>query len=285
MIEVMVTGAGGFIGRAVVQALHAQGIATYAMRRADGDMLEASTWAKLPTARTVFHLAGRGYVPDSWKHPADYIETNVTGTQRALDYCRAHGAALVHASAYVYGIPGALPIREEDVPHPNNPYALSKLLAEQCAEFAARYSGINVTLLRLFNVYGPGQPDHFLIPQILKHIKAREPIQVLDLTPRRDYVYVSDIAEAFIKARKPGPEACRTINIGSGESYSVQQIIDVAQRVAGTSLPVISAQQTRPQEIPDVVADISRARRLLDWTPRHRLEDGIRNLQASMDAA
>src|SRR5215470_4327465 len=133
----LVTGAAGFLGRALARALAKAGHNVTALTHSDGDVADAATWARLPAAQHVFHLAARSYVPDSWHDPAGFLSTNVNGTVQALDYCRRTGAHLVFASTSLFGPPNRLPVREDDTAEPNTPYALSKLLAEQACAFYA----------------------------------------------------------------------------------------------------------------------------------------------------
>lgn len=277
MIDAIVTGAGGFIGQALCVNLRSLGWSFLALSSADGDVAAPSTWMSLPPARVVFHLAGRSFVPDSWSNAPDFVSTNVAGTEYALAYCREHGSRLVLASAYVYGIPQRLPIRENDPVSPNNPYALTKRLAEQLCEFAAQYQGVVATALRIFNVFGPGQRAEFLIPKVLQQVQAGQDIRLLDLMPRRDYVYLSDVVDAFVKASKVS-SGFHAINVGSGYSLSVAEIVEKIQSLAGTQLAVVSDSVQRRQEIPDVVADISLAQQVLGWRPQWSFEHGIEQI-------
>ena len=277
MIDALVTGGGGFIGQALCARLRAAGQTVLAVGRTHGDVAEAATWQSLPAARVLYHLAGRSYVPDSWQQGPDFVRTNVTGTEHALAYCRQHGARIVFASAYVYGIPRRLPLNEDDTPAPSNPYAVTKRLAEQLCEFAAEYQGVAATVLRIFNVFGPGQRPEFLIPMVLRQLQAGQEIRLLDLAPKRDYVYLDDVVDAFVKAGDV-TAGFHVLNIGSGTSYSVAEIVDTIQTVAGTKLPVTSEAVRRTQEIPDVVADISRAHRVLGWRPQLSFGDGVAQL-------
>lgn len=277
MTDVIVTGAGGFIGRALVSKLRSDGIGVTALTSANGDVAQARTWQDLPPARAVIHLAGRSYVPDSWKQGPEYMQTNVLGTEQALAYCRRHGARLVYVSAYVYGIPGTLPIAETHPVRPNNPYALSKFLAEQLCEFAADFQSVAVTVLRIFNAYGQYQRGEFLIPEIIRQLKEGREIRVLDLKPRRDYIYIEDVVDSIARSLKLS-QGFNRFNIGSGVSHSVQELIEIIQQAAGTQLPVIAEDLARPQEIPDVVADIRLAREMLGWAPNWSLVQGIRHI-------
>ncbi len=277
MIDALVTGGKGFLGRALCARLEAEGQSVKALDRSDGDIADSASWNAFPKAKVLYHLAGRSYVPDSWEQGGDFVATNVLGTELALGYCRRHAAKMVYASAYVYGIPARLPINEQDPVSPNNPYALTKRLGEQLIEFAATYQGITATALRVFNVFGPGQRPEFLLPLIVKQIKEGKEIRLFDLSPKRDYIYLDDVIEAFYRAGRL-ESGFHLLNLGSGQSYSVGEIVALIQKVAGTSLPVFSTDSPRPQEIPDVVADISQALEVLNWRPQTSFTQGIQSM-------
>lgn len=277
MIDALVTGASGFIGKSLCARLRADGQSVLALSSVNGDVSSADTWNSLPPAKVLYQLAGKSYVPDSWIKSSDFMAVNVVGTEHALSYCRKHSTRLVLASAYVYGRPERLPICEFDRVAANNPYALSKRLAEKLSEFAAEYQGVTVTVLRIFNVFGPGQRPEFLIPKILRQVRESQVIRLYDLAPRRDYVYLSDVVDAFAKSAdlKSG---FRILNIGSGTSFSVGEIVEKIQLLAGTRLPVISDSVERPQEIPDVVANIELAEEVIGWRPKSSFEHGIEQI-------
>ncbi|HLP97546.1 MAG TPA: NAD(P)-dependent oxidoreductase [Sideroxyarcus sp.] len=279
MKRILVTGANGFIGRRLVSALKSAGHPVLELASADGDIAEPETLARFDEHPVdfVFHLASRTYVPDAWREPADFQRVNVTGTINVLELCRQRKIPLTYVSAYLYGIPKSLPIKETDRIEPNNPYALSKLMAETACAFYAEHFGIPVTIIRPFNIYGPGQKAHFLIPEIIAQVTANKPIQLKDLLPRRDYLYLDDLIEALICTLEAG-EGLHLYNIGYGTSLSVGEIVEAIQSVAGTSLPVVSENAPRRNEIPDVYADISKAAHELHWRPRHSFEEGIRKM-------
>lgn len=280
MSSVLVTGASGFIGRHLLQRLHADGHAIVAADRRLGDMADPETWQRLPRAAVVVHLAARTFVPESWEAPSLFMRTNLLGTTAALDYCRAHGARLVFPSSYMYGDVARQPIAESTPLAASNPYALSKKLAEEACEFYGRQFGVPTTVLRPFNIYGPGQTAAFLIPTILAHVEAGREIRVKDLEPRRDFVYIADVVDAIVKAvDRTGDFAA--FNVGSGTSHSVAELIQTIQDVWGTALPVRADGERRPGEIMDTVADIARARQQLGWTPRFTLRRGLEALHAA----
>lgn len=277
MARILVTGASGFIGRALCRALRAEGHELLELSRRDGDISEQETLSEVGPRQHVFHLAGRTFVPDSWDDPLSFHRANLLGTGNVLEYCRRHGARLTFVSAYLYGLPDRFPVWEQCTPRPNNPYALSKYFAEQMCEFYAAYHRLDVTVIRPFNVFGPGQKDNFLIPHIVNQVIARQTIQIKDLAPRRDYIYIDDLVDALVRTLD-GPGGYNVINIGSGQSLSVRQLIDAIQRIAGTDLSVVSADEVRPNEIDDVYADIAKARGLLGWSPRLSFQQGIQRM-------
>lgn len=275
MATVLVTGASGFIGRALTLRLLRDGHNVVEMSRKTGDIADTNAWGSLPSASVVVHLAGISVVPDSWNNSPEFLRVNVVGTEQALKYCRRHGARLVLSSTCVYGPPERLPIDEYHPTRPNNPYALSKRMAESLCEFAATYHGVTTTILRLFNVFGTGQRPTFLMPTIVEQVKTGSKILVKELTSRRDYVYIDDVVEAFVKACTLYGGKCRIFNIASGCAHSVEEVIAIAQKVAGTNLPIVSEDVRRFQEIPEVVADIGLAVGTLGWRPEWSLEEGL----------
>lgn len=275
--KILVTGATGFIGKHIVPALASRGYEVLVYNSAAGDVAQAATWQGFADADVVIHLAGRSFVPASWADPSAFLHCNLMGTVEALNYCKARNARLIFLSSYLYGHPQALPIPETAPLDATNPYALSKKLAEEACSFYAKRFGVDITVLRPFNVYGPGQPSDFLIPSIIRQVQQGLPIRVKDLDPRRDYVYVSDLVSAIL-ASIGTLSGYQVYNIGSGSSYSVQELIEVIQQINGSALPVISAQERRRDEIMDTIADIQAARNCLNWAPEVDLAQGLRQM-------
>jgi nucleoside-diphosphate-sugar epimerase len=277
---VLVTGATGFIGQHLVAALKDAGRLVYGHSRRDGDI--ASCQLSFGGVRHVLHLAGKAFVPDSWTQPSSYYATNVLGTVNVLEYCRRIGASLTFVSSYVYGRPRRLPIDEDHPLEPFNPYSHTKILAESVALFYAQAFDLTVSVVRPFNVYGPGQAAHYLIPQVISQAidPAVEFIDVSDLEPRRDYIYVGDLVSMLVALVLF--EASGIYNAGSGQSVSVQEVVNEIQGITGTRKPVRSLGQPRQNEIPDVIADISRAQRAFGWSPQITLRQGLQMTVDSM---
>jgi len=276
--RVLVTGADGFVGRHLVPALTAEGFEACVHRRADGDLADAGPRAT--DVHRVVHLAGRTFVPESWEHPSRFYRDNVLTTSHVLDFCRHTGASLVYLSSYVYGVPRELPITESHPVQPFNPYAHSKILAEDVVRFYAAHFGVAATIIRPFNLYGPGQDERFVIPAIVRQaLDPAEPaITVHDLRPRRDYLHIADLVSIVVAALRTGSGG--VYNAGSGASVSVADVIEEIRTLAGTDKPVRVVGEPRAHEILDVIADITHARESLGWRPRVSLTAGLLDVVA-----
>ena len=279
---ILVTGATGFIGRRVVAALRRTGARVLTHSTEDGDI--ASDPIDVEGVERVIHLAGKSFVPESWAAPRDFYRVNVLGTVNVLEFCRRRGVAITFVSSYVYGVPDSLPIAEDQPVRPLNPYSQSKIFAEETVRYFGSQFGIPTVIVRPFNAYGAGQDERFLIPTLVRQAldpQARE-ITVRDPRPRRDFVHVDDLV-SLIEATV-SPAVSGVYNAGSGESVSIGQLVDEINAIVPAPKPVRATGETRPEEVLDVVADISRARRELGWTPRVALRDGLRETVRWMQA-
>ena len=274
MKTVLVTGANGFIGRALVKRLLSLQINALGVSSRDGDISHEETWARFPRSQVVVHLAAKTSVPASWESAPDFVQTNCLGTAHALTYCRKQGAKLIFISSYMYGNCGAQPISEKARVDTKNPYALTKQFCEELCRMYRENFAVDTRILRPFNVYGPGQGIEFLIPKILYEARTLGRVQVKDLEPRRDFVFVDDLTQAIVNLIHYDG-LYFTFNIGTGKSNSALDVINLTQNLLGKSINVVNENIRRPGEIMDSIADISLAKQELDWFPRFSLADGI----------
>ena len=224
------------------------------------------------------HLAARTFVPDSWSQPLPFYTTNVLGTVNVAEFCRRQGASLTLLSSYVYGRPRFLPISEEHPVAAFNPYGHTKLLAEEVCRYYAQQFGMKATVIRPFNVYGPGQAGNFLIPTLLRQVldpEARE-VSIADDRPRRDYLFVDDLLDLLLQTMNP--QGFDAFNAGSGSSVNPRELADLMLRAAGLEKPVVSRGEVRADEVLDTVADVGKAKRIFGWEPRVSLVEGLRRI-------
>ena len=281
MPKILVTGHTGFVGRALHEALKAEGHEVLGASRSTGQDISlpgALETGAYDSARHVYHVAGRTFVPASWEDPASFYQANALGTQHVLDFCRKRSLPLTFVSAYIYGPPQYLPVDEAHPLAPNNPYAHSKFFAEELCRFYAAHFGLKVAIVRPFNIYGPGQAASFLIPSLMRQAATAERIEVQDLAPRRDYIYLEDIIAALLYFLDGNRARHVEYNLGSGVSHSVEEAARAALAAVGRDIPVVRLGRVRRGEIPDVVADIRRMREDFGWQPNTTLEEGLREL-------
>lgn len=296
---VIVTGGAGYIGSHTCKALAARGYVpvTYdnlsignrwAVRWGpleQGDILDASRLHNVFKDHRpigVLHFAALALVGESMQVPELYYRTNVTGAQNVLDACRIHDvpAFVFSSTCAVYGMPDQVPIGEQTPTAPINPYGASKLMVERILDDYAMAHGLRHMSLRYFNAAG-ADPDAeigetrdvetHLVPLALDAILGRRPpLRIFgddyptpDGTAIRDYIHVSDLADAHVRALDLLLEggASRKINLGTGRGYSVRQVLDAAAEVAGRTVPHEIAPR-RPGDPAELVADPRVARAL-----------------------
>lgn len=282
MGAVLVTGATGLIGGALACHLEQHGYQVLRMSRSMGDdVTDPSAFDRFLGERVevVYHIAGRTFVPESWTVPGPFYETNVLGTQRTLEFCRAADARMLYVSAYVYGSPMQLPVTEDHPVLPSNPYAHSKWLGEELCRFWLRAWGVPLAIARPFNVYGPMQDERYLIPSIVRQWIRDGRVAVDSFTPRRDLVYIDDLVGALAVIAQ-GDFDGSVYNVGSGSSSSVREVVDALGHVAGSPVPCEERGPRRPDEIPDVIAGC----RLVEegrWRAITSLEEGLERVLRS----
>ncbi|MFZ2640865.1 MAG: SDR family oxidoreductase [Verrucomicrobiia bacterium] len=302
MPEYLVTGGAGFIGGHLAERLVRDGKSVRILdnfssgREANlrpwGDRAEiirddirdrAAVARAMAGVRVVFHLAAMPSVPKSVADPLTSHDVNVNGTLNVLLAARdAHVQRLVFtSSSAVYGDSPTLPKREDMTPTPISPYGLHKLIGEQyCALFTRTY-GLQTLCLRYFNVYGPRQDPQSeyaaAIPKFITTLLAGRPPTVFgDGLQTRDFTYVANIVDANLAAASAASEAVgQTFNIAGGRRISVNELITTINSILGTAITPAYA-PPRPGDVLHSLADITKAHRLLDGTPRVELTEGLR---------
>ena len=290
-MRVLVTGATGFVGHAVVSALadrghvvialsrHERDVPAKADRHISADIRSADAMAEaVGDVDAVCHLAALARVRESFAEPLEYWRTNLDGTLNVLAALSASASPkrlVVSSTAAVYGTPERQPIAEDQPPSPGNPYAATKFAADLATANVAATGAIGAVSLRAFNIagasHGRGDPDETrLIPKIIAVQADRAPELVVngDGSAVRDFVHVDDMADAFCRALEScTPGEWRAYNIGSGRRTSVRKVLTVAEAVTGS--PVAARHAPPANEPPVLLADSTRAQQELGWKPAH----------------
>ena len=294
----LVTGGAGFLGSALANRLARDGQTVRALddlsagdpARLDpqvtltrGDVSDVpKLWTLLQGVDCVYHLAARVSVPESILYPRDYNAVNVGGTVAVMEAMRDAGVkrVVLTSSGAVYGEQEEQPVREDLIPNPASPYAVSKLAAEHYVRTIGALWRIETVILRVFNAYGPGQslpPAHPpVVPQLLKQALGGGSLVVFgDGKQSRDYVYVEDVVEGLVAAATARNVDRQIINIGSGTDVSVNALVDKIGRVTGRKVePLHSGAQSGG--VSRLCADITKAQRLLNFAPKVDLDTGLR---------
>lgn len=280
MKNILITGSSGFIGKRLKERLSKMNYNVYGFDVEQGNISQRDCLSSFMDKEIshVFHLAANTFVPGSWDNTYDFYTTNVIGTVNVLDFCRKNNAGLTYISAYVYGAPETLPITEEHSTIANNPYSHSKILAEDLCRFYSRELDVKVCIVRPFNIYGPGQNPKFLIPKIVEQIHTKDEVSLMDLSPKRDFLYIDDFID-LLQLTMNVPKKYSVYNAGSGKSYSVKEIAEILLEVSGEKKQIVSENIRRKNEIDDVFADIRLAKQELGWSPKTSIYEGLRKTE------
>ncbi|MDF9814080.1 SDR family NAD(P)-dependent oxidoreductase [Streptomyces sp. SPB162] len=307
MTLVAVTGAEGFIGSHLVEALVASGHRVRAMAQYNSfssfgwlETLDAETMSQVDVVlgdvrdpgsvrelvegvEAVYHLAALIAIPYSYRAPHSYVDTNVTGTLNVLEAVRhLEIPRLVHTStSETYGTAQTVPISEDHPINTQSPYAASKAGGDRLADSYFASFGTPVVTLRPFNTFGPRQSMRAVIPTVIGQVAAGErTITLGDLRPTRDFSYVRDTARAFLAVgtAPAGSVVGRTFNAGTGGEISVGDLVQLIGKLMETELDVVEDEQRiRPagSEVMRLVCDATRLRDATGWAPDHSLEQGL----------
>lgn len=303
--QVLVTGAGGFIGSHLTEALVKLGAKVRVFIRYNsrdgrgnledleprlmdqieiiaGDLRDADVIERsVKGCDAVFHLGALVGIPYSYKNPREVVETNIIGTFNVLTAARDHGVErIVHTStSEVYGSALYVPIDESHPLQGQSPYSASKIGADKLAEsFYASFDSPVVTV-RPFNCYGPRQSARAVIPTLITQALACQEIRLGNIDTLRDFTYVTDTAEGFIKAAQSPVGFGKVINIGSGREISIGQLAQIIiKTLQSTAEIVVDKSRVRPSrsEVNRLLADNRLAKETIGWEPRVSLEEGIK---------
>ena len=302
MKKVAVTGADGFIGSHLTEALLEKGLQVRALaqynsfnnwgwldeiRNPDlevltGDVRDPNFCRKfVEGCDIVFHLAALIAIPYSYVAPDSYIDTNIKGTLNICQACRDAGVGrlLVTSTSEVYGTALYVPIDEKHPRQPQSPYSATKISADAIAMSFHNAFGLPLTIVRPFNTYGPRQSARAIIPTIITQIASgHRVIKVGDLTPTRDFNFVKDTCRGFIALAESEKAIGLEVNIATGREVSMQQTLDTIASLMGAEVEwQRDPQRIRPasSEVFRLCGDNSLIKSITDWRPQVSLEEGL----------
>jgi len=300
--NVLVTGAGGFIGSHLAERLVTLGAKTRALVEYNsnnswgwidespmkrdiavvlGDIRDPESMRQtFKNIDIVFHLAALIAIPYSYRAPQSYVSTNVSGTLNVLQEAAAAEANLVvHTStSEVYGSARYVPMDEAHPIQSQSPYSASKTGADEIAKAIHLSFGLPVTTIRPFNTFGPRQSSRAVIPTIIAQTLNEGTVQLGSLHPTRDFNYVADTVEGFIRIAECPAAVGQVVNIGSGREISIGDLASTINSLTGSNAFIAEdPQRIRPEhsEVNRLCADNTKAKELLGWNPQYSLKEGL----------
>jgi len=225
----------------------------------------------------VFHLAAITLIPETRAKTFNTFSTNALGTLNLLMAAKAQNVpkTVYVSTCHVYGKQEKLPIVEDSTPKPIDIYSASKLAGESLALSFAEMHGMDISISRAFNHYGPQQRPDFLIPSILNRLLKGEILTMGNPSPTRDFAYVDDIVKGYALLAEKGRPA-EIYHFSSGVERTVKEIVETGIEVSGVKTEVHWNPDARRVDIPRSVGDYSKARKELGWKPTVDFEDGMK---------
>lgn len=275
MRKILITGGNGFVGKYLTNFLNTK--SEDIIDTVDIDKLNLCEWdavTKIPKYDVIVHLAGKSFVPDSFKEPLSFYYNNIQSMLNILEKAKVDGSKVIFFSTYVYGVPQYLPIDENHSKNPLNPYTQSKLICEELCEAYHRDFEVEITIFRPFNIYGPGQNSSFFIPSIINQLN-NEVIYLNDSRPKRDFIYIDDVIEAIYLAITNNDSSYRVYNLGSGESTSIKDLVNLIIDLSKSKAVVNFSEQIRQGEVLETIADISKIKMEFGWFPKTCIRKGL----------
>ena len=303
--KIAVTGAGGFIGSHLVEELVNKGAKVRAyvhynsrgskgllellpqgildeVQVLSGDIQDPFSVKKLVAGcDIVFHLAALIGIPYSYVSPQSYLATNVNGTLNVLEACKDNGVnRLIHTStSETYGTALYTPIDESHPLQAQSPYSASKISADKLVQSYFLSFNVPAVTIRPFNNFGPRQSARAIIPTIIIQALTQQEIKLGSLAPIRDYVYVKDAVKAFVMAAVVEQAVGRIINIGTGKSFSIGNIVKIILSLMNIEKPIIREDtRIRPvkSEVMELICNNALAQSMLNWVPETTFEEGLK---------
>lgn len=288
---VIVTGASGFIGLNLVRVLASLGAEITVIDRIQpperlpnvrfewGDLRHLNDQYE---ADYLIHLAAITNAGFAERYPMDTYEVNVLGTVNLMNHVQINRRVLFPSTALVYEA-SAAPISEDAPTDLSSTYALSKNMGEQIIKFHCNRMGVPYTIVRFFNIFGPGQMPMYIVPQVLSQIRENHQIEIRNGSVMRDLLFVDDCIEAVLKLSVNRAAQNSTFNIGSGHIVSISDVAKAAVDASGLdNIEITDLEEEIAYSPSAIMADIAKVQSTIDWFPKTSLRDGLEHMWNAM---
>lgn len=300
--NILITGASGFIGTSLVNKLLEEGAIIYSLNPKKrkkthiknkeniydivcsvDDFAMLSKLLKNLKIDAICHLAAQSLVDLGTDSPISTFKTNIMGTWNILEIARIKkiDKVIVASTTHVYGKNKKLPYLEEFFPQPSRPYETSKACSDLLAQSYADTYGMDITIPRFVNIYGPGDKNFSrLIPTVMNSVIRGKNPRIWDIGAVRDFLYIDDAVDAYIKILKEKPKKkLQIINFGTGTPVKISKIVQLIIKISGKkNTKIISGKipHTRDEEVLRQYVSIAKAKKLLNWEPRVSIGEGLK---------
>ena len=283
--SILVTGSNGFIGKnlldhllsdydvfAINKTLDKKRKGYHPIKHDISSLTEKSISKKFTG---IIHMAAATDVFWCQQHPRECFKINVIGTQRVLDLARKNNCKLIYLStAHVYGKPKTNPISEEHQTNPQSIYAASKLAGEILCQAYANSYNLDISVIRLFSVYGPFSPNHLVTSRIIAQLNDKE-IKLGNITAKRDFIFVDDVINA-IKLIFKKSKGFNIYNVGTGKSHSIFEICNLIKEISGKNIPItVENSLVRKLDIKEITANNKKLKKI-GWKSKTELKQGLK---------
>ncbi len=274
MTKILVTGHEGVIASNLIKKLTNCEIIIDSINGKRINLQNNEEVMKIEPVDTVIHLGGKTEKGLEWK---EYFENNIIGTLNILKYCiKKNIKKIIFVSSYVYGNPKYSPIDEQHQISPHNLYTKSKFLAEElCKIYSEKYK-LNVIILRPFNIFAKSMNKNYLISNLIESINTKKTVTITNRTSKRDFLYIDDFIELILKI-KDYDFKYEIFNVGSGISYSFDEVIEIIEKNTSKKLN-LEYKNDDESYIQNITADNSKITKILDWKPELTFEEGLQKL-------
>ena len=272
--KILLTGSSGFIGKNIILFLSKYFDIVEVSRNSKYDINNLNSLLKINNIEIVIHAAAETFIPQSFDDPYRFYKFNINASLNVAEFCRLKKVSkLIYLNTFPYGIPKYNPIDEQHIISPHSPYTHSKMIAEQ---LILKYleNEVKITSLRIFNPYGSFQKESFLIPTLVKQALSGKIIKVRDIRPKRDYLYIEDLT-SLLKSIINFSDSEGIFNVGSGNSYSISEIISIIEKILNKKFHIKTITKPRDNEVLDCYANIKKVKSKFNWSPTIKIYDGV----------